>query len=313
MSRPRNLPEPFHEGTFRVRDAREQKVPTGSLRTLSNPFRGVRSHSLPESVEDRFAALRLICPDGAFLSHCSAARVLGLPVPRESEHPELHVTALGHRIRRRGVIAHRGERRLDTVRGLPVTAPAETWLDLAPFVGLDELVVLGDAVANRVGGTGPLHEVLTRSAKGARRAREALAWIRCGAASPMETRSRVLFIRAGLPEPELNADIHDPDGGWLATGDLVWRAAKVVGEYQGERHFGDYARGDKDIVRRRALEEIGWSYVDFTKDDYFRRPRRLALVRRVAAEVGCVLDREVMDAIGDRAGLPGGAMRSCRG
>ena len=284
-----------------------------SMRSLESPFHGVRSHSLPDGEEERFGALRLVCAEGAFVSHCSAARVHGLPLPREREHEALHVTTSGNRIRRRGVIAHRGDRRTMVVRGVPVTGLAETWLDLAPFVGLDDLVVLGDAVAGRLRGTDPLHALLTRSPKGVRRARTALEWIRVGAASPMETRSRVLFGVAGLPEPELNVDIHDPDGGWLATGDFVWREAKVVAEYQGKHHFGDYTRGDKDIVRRRLLETLGWTYVDFTKDDYFRRPRRLALVRRLADELGCTLDPAALAEIGERAGLPGGPLRACGG
>lgn len=284
-----------------------------SLRTLANPVRGVRSHVLPETVEEQFAALRLVCVEDAFLSHCSAARLHGLPIPRECEHENIHVTAPASRIRRRGVIAHRGHRRTTVVRGVPVTGLAETWLDLAPFVGLDDLVVLGDAVAGRLRGTDELKALLTRSTKGVRRARSALGWIRVGSASPMETRSRVLFGVAGLPEPELNVDIHDPDGGWLATGDFVWREAKVVGEYQGAQHFGDYARGDKDIVRRRLVEESGWAYVDFTKDDYYRRPRRLALVQRLAAELGCALDAAALAGVGERAGLAGSPLRSCGG
>lgn len=294
-------------------EARAGRVPMSSMRRLASPFRGVRSHTLPESVVERFGALLLVRPDGVCLSHCSAARAHRLPLPRECEHDDLHVTTAGPRLRRRGVIAHRAARRTTVVHGLPVTGLAETWLDLAPFVGLDDLVVLGDAVAGRLGSVDPLRELLTASPKGVRHARTALEWVRVGSASPMETRSRVLFGRAGLPEPELNAEIHAVDGGWLATGDLVWREAKVVGEYQGADHFGDYARGDKDIVRRRLVEESGWTYVDFTKDDYFRRPRRLALVRRLADELGCVLDPMAVTAIGDAAGLPGGALRPCGG
>lgn len=93
----------------------------------------------------------------------------------------------------------------------------------------------------------------------------------------------------------------------------MWREAKVVGEYQGKDHFCDYARGDKDIVRRRLVEAAGWTYVDFTKDDYYRRPRRLALVRRLAGELACELDPALMAAIGERAGLPGGPLRPCGG
>ena len=136
-------------------------------------------------------------------------------------------------------------------------------------------MVLGDEVARRLGGTQRLAALTDRRVPGVRRAREALSWIRVGSKSAMETRSRVLFVRAGLPEPELNGDIHDRDGGWLATGDLLWREAEVVGEYLGAYHFRDYAQGDSDIVRRRDVERAGWSHVDFTKDDYYRLLREV--------------------------------------
>lgn len=146
---------------------------------------------------------------------------------------------------------------------------------------------------------------------GAVRAREALEWIRLGSRSAMETRSRVLFVRAGLPEPALNVEIHDPDGGWLATSDLVWREGRVVGEYQGAHPLGDYGRGDDDIARRRLIEGSGWLFVDFTKGDYYARPRRLALLRRLAGHLDCALDPAGLAAIEDSLELPGPPVRPC--
>ncbi|WP_068266764.1 hypothetical protein [Janibacter limosus] len=311
MPRPLNLPDPYDEGTFAVRKAKGDKVPMSSMRRLANPYRGVRAHVAPESIDDRFAALSLVRTTGMVLSHCSAALVHRLPVPRGCEHDDLHVTVLGPRPCRPGVIAHRRARTPVTVRTMPVTSLADTWIDLAPHLGLDDLVVLGDAVAQRLESVEALHARVQRRVPGVVRAREALEWIRVGSASPMETRSRVLCVRGGLPEPDLNVEIHDPDGGWLATGDLVWREARVVGEYQGSHHFGDYARGDNDLTRRRAVEAIGWSYVDFTKDDYYRVPRRLALVRRLGEVIGCALDPEGMAMIATSHGLPGGPIRPC--
>lgn len=284
-----------------------------SLRSLPGPWRGVRAHVRPESVAERFAALAIVGPSGMALSHCSAAQVHGLPVPRLCDHAALHVTTGGAKVRRPGVVAHRGHRATVRVQGVAVTSLTDTWIDLAPFVGLGDLVVLGDAIAQRLGDTDPLRAVVGRRVPGVLRAREALEWIRVGSASPMETRSRVLVVRAGLPEPELNVEIHDPDGGWLATGDLVWREARVVGEYQGAHHFAGYDRGDRDLVRRRSVEAAGWSHVDFTKDDYFRRPRRLALLRRLGGLLRCDPDRTALAEVSADPGLPGGPLRPCGG
>lgn len=288
MSRPIDLPEEYATGAFAVEVATRDGVKMSSLRTLCNPYRGVRSHASPDTLTERASALRLVRRDGFALSHCSAASLYGLPLPRECEHWQIHAMSSGSRARRPGVVGHRGleAREVQTAHGQVVTGLVDTWLDLAPLLTLDELVVLGDAVAQRLDSLDPLEDGAARARTYGRRVREALRWIRVGSASPMETRSRVLCVRGGLPEPELNAPIHDADGGWLVDGDLVWREAKVLGEYQGEHHFGDYRRGDKDIVRRRAVEAEGWEYVDFTKDDYYRRARRINLVDRLAAAVG---------------------------
>lgn len=313
MARPRNLPDPFDTGTFAVREAKGAKVPMSSLRGLANPYRGVRAHVAPATIGERFAALSLVRRPGMVLSHCSAALVHKLPVPRGCEHDELHVTVAGARPCRPGVIAHRRARTPVTVRGLPVTSLADTWIDLAPHLGLDDLVVLGDAVAKRLDGTEELRARVDRRVPGVLTARAALEWIRVGSASPMETRSRVMFVRAGLPEPELNGELYDLEGGWIANGDLLWREARVVGEYQGAYHFDDYAQGDSDMTRRHVIKEGQWEYIDFAKGDYYRRPRRLNLVRRLAAEIGCTLDPEGLAAITQEPGLPGVPLRPCGG
>lgn len=313
MPRPSRLPPELASGAFAVRAARAAGAPASSLRSLHTPFRGVRAHAPPEGLLPRVRALGLV-RDGAVASHCTAALLHRLPMPRACEHEPLHVMTTGAgRVRRPGVVGHRGldERVTSTVDGVPVTSLADTWLDLAPFISLDALVVLGDAVAARLGDIDDMLRRVDRRLPGVSRAREALAWIRVGAASPMETRSRVLVVRAGLPEPMLNVPVTAADGGWLARGDLVWEEERVVGEYQGAEHFGAYERGDSDIERRRVVEGEGWTYVDFTKDDYRRRPRRLALLRRLATALDAELDPAGMAQISDRPGLPGGPMRPC--
>ena len=71
-------------------------------------------------------------------------------------------------MRRRGLVGHRGlfSREVITFAGLPVTSPAETWVDMGELIapgfplGIDDLVVMGDAVANRLGSVEPLREAL---------------------------------------------------------------------------------------------------------------------------------------------------------
>lgn len=236
-------------------------------------------------------AVRTVTPP-VTLTDLARATSVGLPLPRELERGPLHVMRATHRprIRRAGCEPHKGLESRDVVRvqGLSVTAPAETWCDLAETLALDDLIVLGDAVARRAGDVRPLAEAVARRSRprGAGRMRHALGLVRSGSDSAMETRSRLIFVRAGLPEPELNAAIRDENGEWLATSDFVWRAHRVIGEYQGEVHFGDFERGDSDICRRLLIEDHDWKYLEITRHDVFRAGRRHLMLARLVHLLG---------------------------
>jgi hypothetical protein len=170
-------------------------------------------------------------------------------------------------------------------QGLLLTSLEDTWCDLGEVLELDDLVVVGDAVARRLADATPLGNALLRRVRprGAVALRAALGLIRVGSDSPMESRCRLVFHRAGLPEPELNAVITHPGGGFLCRSDFVWRERRVLAEYQGRDHFESFRRGDDDISRRLLLEDDGWKYVEMTKRDYYHPARRAALVGRLTA------------------------------
>ncbi|WP_141844827.1 hypothetical protein [Humibacillus xanthopallidus] len=199
-------------------------------------------------------------------------------------------------IRRRGLIGHRGllSREVVTFAGLPVTSPAETWVDMGELIrpgmplGLDDLVVMGDAVATRLGSVDPLHEAL--SARVAPRGKltllEALTWIRVGSESPGETRTRLVLVRAGLPEPELNQPIVAVGDRWLGRPDMRWVAQRALLEYQGrEFHDSDEQRA-QDKVRFQRFGDDGWSVIEVWDEDVNTDAARMALVLRAAEELG---------------------------
>jgi hypothetical protein len=205
----------------------------------------------------------------------TAARLLGLPVPGPWQVGEpLHVIRPtgGSAIRRPGVIGHRGleSRTIErTSGGLPVTSAPDTWADLAIRLPLDWLIVVGDAVVAH--GTrycvADLAGVARPRMRGRLRALAALEEIRPGSASPMETLARLLLVRGGLPEPQLNADILDRGGRWLACVDLYWPDSRIVVEYDGDLHRTDRTRWQADIRRRRRIEAAGYRVVLLTADD----------------------------------------------
>jgi hypothetical protein len=174
------------------------------------------------------------------------------------------------RLRRAGIVSHRGlERRLVvTIHGVRCTDPLTTWADLAETLTLDDIVVLGDAVVRREGdfSISDLRNVVSsrRGRRGVVRLRDAVSLVRVGSASPMETMARLVFVRGGLPEPELNAAILDDVGGWLATGDFVWREKKVAAEFDGDHHRTDRRQWQIDVARRESVQASGWTYVQLT-------------------------------------------------
>jgi len=285
------IPEPLASRPFTI--AEGSKAGLGEARMygadLYRPTRSVRTVTEPTSTRDRAAATVLALPDDVAFSHTTAAELWDLPLPRESEGGRLHVIrpTTSSRVRRAGCQGHRGleSRETAVLKGLKVTGLTDTWCDLGESLGLDDLVVVGDAVARRLRDVDPLRRTLSRRnrPRGALVLREALDLVRLGAESPMESRCRLVFVRSGLPEPELNAVVQFDGGGFLCRADFVWRKQRVIAEYQGGDHFATFRRGDDDISRRLLAEDEHWKYIEMTKHDYFNPARRAALLARLAA------------------------------
>jgi very-short-patch-repair endonuclease len=141
-------------------------------------------------------------------------------------------------------------------------------------------VVLGDAILGR--GQSSL-DALARIAAGARHRRGvrllrlALPLLEPRTDSPMETRLRLLLVRAGLPRPEANRDVV-VDGEWIARPDLSYPGVRIAIEYDGDHHRSR-RQWRSDRARRQLLEDAGWVVLEFTADDVLRRPE--ATVERV--------------------------------
>jgi very-short-patch-repair endonuclease len=274
MSRPSTpLPE-WAEDPFRAKDAAARGVRKGRLRghDLSVPYRGVRVRGVvAHTVLERCRAYSAIMAPGQFFSHQTAARIHGIPVPGREDDEPLHVCVYrpDRAPRMAGVIGHHTDvNTIDTVmrEGWFVTAPAHTLLQLAGGLSVDQLVVAGDAIVRRRDPMGTLEELaalLPRAGgmRGVARLREAIALVQVGSESPMETKLRLILARGGLPEPELNTDIHDRYGRFLARGDLVYREQRVIVEYDGDQHRTDQRQYERDVDRLESLAAEGWRVI----------------------------------------------------
>lgn len=230
-----------------------------------------------------------------FVSHRSAALMWGAPMPW-SRGLDLHLSVLAPRRAPRiaGVHGHRFESsrcRVDERNGVLLSSAASTWAMLGEL-SLFDLVAVGDYLVrvNRAGYGRPnagvpalttvaemQHVLALGRWEGMVRLRQALTLIREDSWSPRETTTRLTLVLAGLPEPELNRDVFDKSGCFLACLDLAFVDYKVAVEYQGELHAGSYA---EDVERIERLRAEGWIVLQVTRT-LARQPR--ALVERVAA------------------------------
>jgi len=265
-----------------------------------------------EALVNRCRAAFAVLPPLSAFSHVTAAQLLGLPLPYAvTEDVRLHAVRpiACAQTRIEGVVGHRFHhpRGLVDIHNLPVVGPADTWVDLGELVGrgkrigIDDLVILGDACATRLGAVAPLHEALGRRIRprGKRTLAEALGLVRLGSASPMETVARLMFMRVGLPEPLLNEAVRAADGSGrlLGFGDLVWRIdrpgqrpIRVIGEYQGEEFHASPEQRAHDAWRRRGFERDGWIVHEIWRADVTGDASRRALVAKVASSLRIPLE-----------------------
>lgn len=281
------LPAALATRPFTVAQARGLGISRERLRhpDLLKPTRGVRVPTADCSVRAEARVIASATTSPFAFSHLSAAYLLDLPLPWPW-HPSMpwHLMRPTNLPipRRTGVVGHRGleSRARVEVAGLPVVGPLDTWADVAGLLPIDELVVVGDVLARRGTSPGDLLGYLDGrpGRRGIRALREAASLTRIGSASRMETLTRLMFARGGLPEPELNADVHDDAGFWLLRADFLWRRYRVIGEYHGDIHRSSRRVWQDGFARRRLAEASGWRVVELTSREVFHPQAREELL-----------------------------------
>jgi very-short-patch-repair endonuclease len=205
----------------------------------------------------------------------------------------LGISPPGSFVTREGVKAHAtvDGTAVTRFRNLPITAPEQTFLDLAAGLNLVALVVLGDSLikAGRTSAAALRHAATAWHGCGAKLVRRAARHIREGVDSVMETRLRMLLVLAGLPAPEVNFILRHPDGSWWMRFDLCYPSLKLIIEYDGRQHAEDSDQWLHDLRRREALDRMGWRVIVITRQDYYQAPEEVLIrVRDALIERGMV-------------------------
>jgi len=227
----------------------------------------------------RIDAVLLGAPSSAVVSHLTAAAVWGFEVPLVADDGLVHLTVPpGSRVR------SRADRRIHssavpaaetrTVRGLPLTSPSRTWLDLAGGVPPAALLAVTDQMLARGFPPDEFPRILDRAAgrRGVVAARRILPSADPLAGSPMESVLRWLIIDAGLPRPVLQYVVRDRQGRFLGQVDLAWPEQRVIVEFDGEVHR-DRRVFVHDLRRQNGIVLAGWQILRFTSADVLGRDR----------------------------------------
>lgn len=139
------------------------------------------------------------------------------------------------------------------------------WLDLAAAADLVELESLRSFLASG----------MLQGWTGIGQARQAAALAVENCWSPAEKDMRLAWVLdLGLPSPLCNHPVFDLRGNHVGTPDLLDVEAGLVGEYDGEVHWGKRGR---DLQREGAFRRLGLEYVAMVNadrhnpDDFLRR------------------------------------------
>jgi hypothetical protein len=268
-----------------TRDAVGVRVRNGRLHRRHVGVYAVGHPGLP--LEGQFMAAVKACGPGAVLSHFSAAALLGL-VRWEDRSPEVTVTSSGTRLQR-GLRVHRtGALHVDDVtrrRGIPVTSPARTLLDLAavlPYSALRRAV--RQAQSLRLVSLRRLTETLIRLGprRGTRKLRRVLATGYQPTRSVLEDVVLDLLVTGGLAAPDVNVPLFI--AGRRVVPDFRWPEQRLILEADGAAwHDHKLARED-DAERQALLEAHGERVLRVTwQQAMTRRSQTLARVRAAGA------------------------------
>ena len=109
--------------------------------------------------------------------------------------------------------------------------------------------------------------------------------VRSGTDSPMETRLRLLIVRAGLPEPVIGYTIRDANADFVGTPDLAYVEQRIAIEYEGAGHRDDPRIFAEDILRRELMQEAGWYVIRVISDHVYKSPKWLVgRITRILAQ-----------------------------
>lgn len=244
--------------------------------TYADPrFTGCRPDA--RAFHQRCAALLAALSGPAVVSHGSAARLLGLPLPPGPPADRISVTRrppaptndpLGGDVH----VREYADRDVTEVGGVPVLAGSRLVLDCTEQLPPDSALAVADAALFRHLTTSAALIEAAHRRRGRPHSRVGLAVAEradAGGRSWFESMSRWWLLEAGLPRPELQTPFRDAAGEVRARVDMWFAGQRTVGEADGA---GKY-------------DEPGALFAEKRREDWLRDEGEVEVVRWVPAEM----------------------------
>ena len=247
-----------------------------------SPFWGVRTElgtvgDIPSRANAYFSRIGEL----ALVSHLSAALLWGMPLPLHLAHdPRLHVSVPPdtRAPKAQGIAGHHVALHptdVTTRMGVRTTTQCRTLCDLAGFLNEDDLLAAADYLlwkARDEDERCTLEEMTIAIARhptkrGMARLRKVVQLASDSADSAPESKIRYRILDAGLPAPDVNVELYDRWGRFLARPDLSYPQFMISLDYEGDHHRTDDVQWEKDIHRVPRLEDAGWHHTRISKSD----------------------------------------------
>ena len=258
-----------------------QRLRTGQWERVAH---GVYRHAATE--QTRLSRLLAVClAHNALASHRSAAALHGID-GYSLDRIEV-VVAANRSPAVKGARLHRSAQ-MDLARpterkSVPVTGLGRTVLDVAAVVSRRQLDdTIDSVIRNGQLRLWDLYDVLVSHA---RRGRNGCAALRAALDArlgddrvPLSRWSRMvsdLLVGDGLDRPRFEYPIHAADGEFIAQVDLAYPDRSLAIELDSVRWHHNLHNFNRDRRRRNRLLLAGWNVLNFTWDDYSRRPDQL--------------------------------------
>jgi hypothetical protein len=270
------FPAALASGPFTAAEAAALGVGRGVLSgpSVRRLFNGVYITAGREpDLVDWVRAAEHILPPNTVATGVTALHLMGVLVGPAM--PLRFLNAHQHQVRQPQIqVARTAE--LPTNDGHTVCA-AHAFVAAAPDLDLAGLVAAGDwLVRLRLTSPPELRGYADNHRdKGIALARRAAGLVRARVDSPRESMLRLCLILAGLPEPEINIVIGTDDYP-IGRVDLLYRAFKVILEYEGDQHRTDRTQWNLDIYRADEFQAEGYALIRVTSL-HLRHARQLVL------------------------------------